>query len=73
MSFGVVGEPKTKKAFKELVAELGADNVQVFDTSGFNNRGTIKLSDLESQDVIVGPDVYRSRKWFANFRGGKVV
>lgn len=73
MSFGVVEAPKTKKAFKELVAERGADGVQVFDTSMHGNRGTIKLSELGTADVIVGPDVYSSRKWYANFRGGKVV
>lgn len=73
MSFGVVGKPKTKKALKELVAEHGADNVMVYDTSGFGNRGTIPLSQLQSADVIVGPDVETKRTWYANFRGGKIM
>lgn len=73
MSFGVVGKPKTKKALKELIAEKGADNVLVFDTSAFGNRGTVPLSSLGTADVVVGPDVYSSRKWYANFRNGKIV
>lgn len=73
MSFGVVGAPKTKKALKEMVAAHGADKVMVFDTSMHGNRGTIKLSELESRDVIAGPDVMTKRTWFANFRGGKIV
>lgn len=75
MSFGLVdaGTIKTKKALKEAVKERGADNVMVFDTSGFSNRGTIPLSTLGSADVIVGPDVMTKRTWFANFRNGKIV
>lgn len=73
MSFGVVGQPKTKKELKAMLAEHGADGVQVFDTSGFNNRGTIPLTQLGSADVIVGPDVMTKRTWYANFRNGKIV
>lgn len=73
MSFGVVGQPRTKKALKEMVKELGADKVFVFDTSAFSNRGTIPVSALRSADVIVGPDVMTKRTWYANFRDGKVV
>lgn len=75
MSFGLVEAStiKTKKALKEAVKERGADNIMVFDTSGFSNRGTIPLSSLGRADVVVGPDVYNKRVWDANFRDGKVV
>lgn len=75
MSFGLVEQStiKTKKALREAVQERGADNVMVFDTSGHGNRGTIPVSALRSSDVIVLPDVYRDRKWYANFRDGKIV
>jgi len=78
MSFGLVeGESiKTKKALREAVNERGADNVMVFDTSAFSNRGTIPVSALKPADVIVGPDVYERRTWFANAkpdRTGKIV
>lgn len=75
MSFGLVdkGTIKTKGALKKHVAEVGADNVFVYDTSGHGNRGTIPLSQLERVDVIVGPDVEVKRVWYANFRNGKIV
>lgn len=74
-SFGLVEKAtiKTKKALKAAVSEQGAENVQVYDTSAFGNRGTIPVSQLASADVIVGPDVETKRAWYANFRGGKIV
>lgn len=67
MSFGASEGFKTKAALKAAVAERGADAVMVFDTSGFGNRGTVPVSELRlGVDVIVGPDVYRDRRWYAN-------
>lgn len=73
MSFGVVGQPKTKRALKEMIAEHGADKVMVFDTSAFGNQGTIPITQLKPSDVIVGPDVEKDRRWYANYRNGKIV
>lgn len=72
MSFGLRDKSlKTKKALREAVAS-GQDPF-VFDTSMFGNRGTIPVSQLQSSDVIVGPDVERDRRWYANVKNGKVV
>lgn len=72
MSFGIqpVNGKKilTKKALKEAVAELGAANVFVFDTAFTGGRGTIPASELRPSDVIVGPDVYNRRDWYANVK-----
>lgn len=72
MSFGLVEAStiKSKKALKEAVAARGAENISVFDTSMFNSLGTITLAHLfelqGSRAVIVGPDVNRDRRWYAN-------
>ena len=65
-------KPKTKKALREALA---ADPAAVWfeDTSAFNNRGTLTHEQLSPSDVIVGPDVYTTRSWYANVRNGKVV
>lgn len=63
---------KTKKALKDAIAEHGADNVMVFDTSFHDNRGTFPISKCKSADVIVLPDVYTDRRFYANFVNGKV-
>lgn len=75
MSFGLVDKAtiKTKKALREAVKERGAGWVLVYDTSAFENRGTIPVSQLKPSDVIVGPDVEVKRSWYANFRDGKIV
>lgn len=72
MSFGLVESAKiqTKTALK---AAVNAGTVLVFDTSLHNNRGTIPITMLKPEDVIVGPNVYDNRKWYANFKNGKVV
>lgn len=62
---------KTKKAFREAVAS-GAF-VELADTSAFNPRGVIGVADLRPADVIVGPDPYTKRDWYANVKNGKVV
>lgn len=61
----------TKKALREAVGR-GAE-VFFTDTSGFSNRGTIRVVDLQPSDVVVGPDPYRARNWYANIKNGKVV
>lgn len=65
-------KPKTKKALREALA---ADPASVWfeDTSAFNNRGSLNASQLSPSDVIVGPDCYTARNWYANVRNGKVV
>lgn len=70
-NFGTVAQFKTKKALADYVKEQGAARVQVFDTSMFDNRGTITLADLGPADVIVGPDPYTRRNWYANVKPGK--
>lgn len=64
-------KPKTKKALREAVAN--GEDVTFMDTSMFDNRGTVGVDDLRESDVIVGPDVYTARNWYANIKNGKVV
>ena len=64
-------KPKTKKALREALAS-GAD-VIFQDSSAFNNRGILTADQLSPSDVIVGPDLYNARNWYANIRNGKVV
>lgn len=68
MSYGVSGY-KTKKALKEAVAEKGAENVGVFGTSMFGNENASTVAELAGTSaVIVGPDVYNKRDWYANVK-----
>lgn len=67
MSFGTVGTYASKKALREAVAARGADAVMVVDTSMFANQGTVSVASLAGTSaVIVGPDVHRDRRWYAN-------
>lgn len=73
MSFGLIKkhEIKTKKALKEAVASQGAETIMVEDTSMFeDNLKIVSLVELYAKRgsvaVIVGPDVYNDRKWYAN-------
>jgi hypothetical protein len=70
-NFDAAGQFASKKALREAVASLGAANVFVTDTSGFDNRGRVAVSDLRPSDVIVGPDAYQDRRWYANAKTGK--
>lgn len=78
MSYGTDRPFKSKKALREAVEAEGADKVGVFGTSMFGNEtaSTVEeLADLDDAAVIVGPDVYNKRDWYANaYRGrdGKV-
>jgi hypothetical protein len=66
MSYGTVRTFKTKKALKEAIAVEGPDRVAVFGTSIFGNETATSVSDLKDADVVVGPDVYNKRSWYAN-------
>lgn len=69
MSYGTSQTFKSKKALAEAVKEQGAENVYVFDTSAFNNKGRISVAELAGTTaVIVGPDVYNRRDWYANVK-----
>jgi len=72
MSYGVRGY-KTKKALKEAIASHGADNVEVFGTSAFGNENACTVAQLRDSDVVVGPDVYHKRSWYANGKELKSV
>jgi hypothetical protein len=75
MSFGAyVGgtKPATKKALREAVAST-PERVRFYDTSMIDNRGDVGIEDLRPNDVIVGPDPYTKRSWYANVKNGKVV
>lgn len=72
MSFGSVDRFKSKKAFADAVRERGAESVLVEDTSAFDNRGRIPVSQLrDGIDGIVGPDPYTDRRWFAYVKTNK--
>lgn len=63
----------SKKALREFVSAT-PDSVRLEDTSAFNSRGvTWGIDILTTSDVIVGPNPWRNRKWYANIRNGKVV
>lgn len=65
----------SKKAFREFVTEA-SDSVRFEDTQYYGSRGVFWGIDhplLTSSDVIVGPNAYTNRKWYASIRNGKVV
>ena len=72
-NFGLVDSQKfpTKASLKAAVAS--GQRPLVFDTSIHNPRGTFPIHELNPSDVIVGPNVYDNRKWYANFKNGKIV
>ena len=61
------GEFKTKKALREFAA-ANPDDVRLTDTSAFGSRGTIfGIAALAgTSDVIVGPNPWNARNWYAN-------
>ena len=65
-------KPKTKKALREAL-QANPAVVWFEDTSAFNNRGNVTADELSPSDVIVGPDVYTARNWYANVKNGRVV
>lgn len=68
MSYGTDRGHKTKKALKDDIAKRGADAVGVFGTSLFGNETANTVAELKDSDVVVGPNVYSDRKWYANGR-----
>jgi len=56
----------SKKALKDAVE--AEQPVAFTDTSAFSNRGTVKAAELTPSDVVVGPDPYRDRRWYANVK-----
>ena len=74
MSYGTTRKFTSKKALKDAVA--AGEEVAVFDTSAFDNKGTVPVSSLAGTSaVIVGPDVYSDRRWYANvkIKNGKII
>lgn len=71
-NYGTVSTFKTKTALRKAVEEHGADAVRVRDTSLFDNKGTVTVASLaDTTAVIVGPDVYNKRDWYANVKTKK--
>lgn len=67
MSYGTQERFTSKAKFAEHVKATGADKVFVVDTSAFDNQGTVSVASLAGTSaVIVGPNVYTDRKWYAN-------
>jgi predicted esterase YcpF (UPF0227 family) len=67
MSYGTDSRFASKKALKDAIAARGADNVGVFGTSMFGSETATTIAELAGTSaVIVGPDVYNDRRWYAN-------
>lgn len=70
MSYGTQARFASKKALKEAIAEQGADKIGIYGTSMFGNETARTIADLaqagDTAAVIVGPDVERDRRWYAN-------
>ena len=63
----------SKAALKRFAAEH-PDDIRLEDTSGFNNRGVLwGIGNLKAGDVIVGPNPWNKRNFYANIKNGKVV
>lgn len=59
--------PKSKKAIKEAVAD--DPNRVTIERTALGREGYVKLPDASDDDIgplnpFVGPDPYRSRKWY---------
>ena len=57
----------SKKALREFVA-ANPDDVRLTDTSAFNSRGTLfGIDEIRGRgvEVIVGPNPWTNRKWYA--------
>lgn len=75
MSYGTHRPFKTKKELREAVRDEGPEAVTVFGTSVFENENALNVGELKESDVIVGPNVFSDRRWYANAvrgRDGKV-
>ena len=71
--------PKTKKALKEAIKNYngkGATSIVLEATSIMENEyGGALIDAPNSRYYIVGPDPYKSRKWYANItkQGNKIT
>jgi len=65
MSQGVYEKFKSKKAFREAVANKKDATIQATSLFGDEYDGSI-YDAPDSNFVIVGPDVYNNRKWYAS-------
>jgi predicted esterase YcpF (UPF0227 family) len=69
MSYGTFTKFKTKAELRRKVEEVGADKVAVFGTSMFGDENATTVAELaDTSAVIVGPDVYNRRNWYANVK-----
>lgn len=70
MSYGTVERFQSKKALREAVEKRGAALVKIKGTSTFGNETAETIADLAGNTaaVIVGPDVYEDRRWYANIK-----
>lgn len=77
MSYGVEGFP-TKASLRRAVLEDPAQ-VYAFGTSLFGDELSGSVAEIlqkRESILIVGPDVYRKRSWYANVtrdRSGRIV
>lgn len=72
MSYGTEKVFKTKAALRRAVEAEGAGSVRVFGTSLYGDEKASTVEDLAgSSAVIVGPNVYQERTWYANVKRGK--
>jgi hypothetical protein len=71
MSYGTQRKFASKKALKDAVA--AGEEVTVFDTSlHAATREPVPVASLAGTSaVIVGPDVYTDRRWYANVKRDK--
>ena len=71
MSYGTSRRFASKKALKDAVA--AGEEVLVFDVSLFAaTREPVPVATLaDTSAVIVGPDVYSDRRWYANVKRDK--
>lgn len=71
-NYGTVGTFATKAALRRAVAKNGAENVMARDTSVSDNKGTVTIASLaDTTSVIVGPDPYTRRDWYAQVKTAK--
>lgn len=67
MSYGTVRRFRSKRELREAVRREGAEAIEVFGTSMFGDETARTVADLAGTSaVIVGPDVYQDRRWYAN-------
>lgn len=71
-SYGLTERFASKAALQRAVDARGAENIDVFDVSEFDNQGTVTLASLaDTKESICGPDVHRERTWFGQVRTSK--